>query len=226
MKNKIAALIGVLWLTGLGSSPAAVIRLWEIAFNIDGALYNPNLGDPVPAAVEASGFDWTTGLGSLTVAVAGTGNHYLGAFFDHDIGNTPNYATVNGTPAAGQSWEADEPGYVFGNIYPHLAASALDNQNAAPPDRPFDTSLALGWSFFLDAGQSALLTLALSPDEPQGGFYLAQSDSDSDGPTTLFLSGGLQIQGAPIPDNGRSLMLLGGAVLALAVCSRLRCFRH
>jgi hypothetical protein len=109
-------------------APAAVIALFDFAFNVDGVL----TANAFPAGVNGAGFDTGTGLGSVQVTVSGAGVHYVGMFVDHEIDETANtFFNETGAPAgvlpAGLSWEVDEPGFVTGDIYDNLTAGALDN---------------------------------------------------------------------------------------------------
>lgn len=189
LKTGMAAL-GVAAIAALAmpaAAPAAVIGLTDFALNVDGG---------APPAADLSAFDTATGLGTITVSVSGPGLHFAGLFVDHEIDAAAN-GFVNetgmavGTPAAGESWEIDEPGFgggtgvYFGDIYANLANGALDNAllvnlsdgtSGAPPD---DISMALGWDFLLTAEEEALIRFVLSTTPPSGGFYLVQTDPDS-----------------------------------------------
>jgi hypothetical protein len=191
--------------------------LSEYGFNIDGTV-SANL---VPAGVNIGGFDTGTGLGTITVTLDGAGGHYGGLFLDHDIDAAFNtffneIGTASGVPSAGQSWEIDEPGWTFGNIYDNFSAGSLDNSfGTADPE---DVSMALAWAFSLSAGETALLSFNVSDTAPTAGFYLAQTDPDSDpnsGPTSLYFSSSLKIRGQGVPDGGSSLVLLVCAMTGL-----------
>jgi len=172
----------ILALTGwtISSASAGVIVLQEWAFNVNGVISDSLLGDPNPT----SGALNAEGLGTLTWSINTPGAHKFISFFDHDIDIPINtwfneYGVANGAPAAGQSWEIDEPGYVFGDIYTNLTAGALDNSNGVPVNARDDVSMALGWDFLLNSGDTATITLILSRTAPASGFYLSQTDPDS-----------------------------------------------
>jgi len=194
----------------------AVVDLEEYAFNIDGTVSNPTWGDPIPAGVNTTLFDDITGLGTISAKITGVGSHYFAGFFDHDIddvnpGNSffNEYGWTSGTPGSGQSWEIDEPGYVFGDIYFNFEDSALDNENNVPDTAPEDVSMAMGWDFTLASDEIAVIQLSLSRDQPNSGFYLAHTDPDppSDG-ATIYFQGLLSIHAVTTPDLGSSLFLL------------------
>ncbi|MGJ5818432.1 hypothetical protein [Paludibaculum fermentans] len=91
-----------------------------------------------------------------------------------------------GTPAsaiAATSWEIDEPGFLFGNIYQHLVAGALDNTNSVPASTPDDVSMALGFPLGdIKAGATVTLVLRTSRIDIGG---LRQVDPDSNVSTWL-----------------------------------------
>ena len=81
--------------------------------------------------------------------------------------------------------------------------------------------MAFGWDFVLGAGERALLSFFLASSLPEDwtGFYLAQTDPDTQG--TLFFWSTLDIEtdgggGTPVPDGGVGLagLLLGLAGIA------------
>ncbi|NOQ65172.1 MAG: hypothetical protein GQ582_11735 [Methyloprofundus sp.] len=201
---------------------AASIALFDYGFNIDSNI--TLLGDTLPAEINASGFDFTTGLGSISINLSGAGTHTVDAFFDHDIdtGNNTHFnetAFSNGVAIAGQSWEMDEPGYVNGDIYDNFQDSLLDNGIGTSiygnTSFPEDVSMAMGWDFLLAANETALINLLLSDTAPTGGFFLIHSDSESD--NSIYLSSSLSITAVPVTD---SLWLMISGLLGLVTVKR------
>jgi hypothetical protein len=178
------------------------IRLSDWAFNVSGTLYQHDVSGVtndfsiLPPYFDYSGFDQSTGLGNIVVTYTPgpDGDYYFIGFFDHDIsifdnGWTNEYGNTQGIPTPGQSWEIDEPGWVFGDIYDHVLAGALDNSNSIPPGSPEDVSMAMGWNFHLVMNQSAVLTLHVTQDPsaiPPNVLYLQQVDPDSNEMIYLF----------------------------------------
>ena len=184
MKKATIILLAFIWLVlGVSIAPAADIALFDWSINLDGAIYATV--DSLPANIDVTAFDFLTGLGSIKVSISGTGSHYLALFLDHEIDEEKNtffneYGSVTGTVATGQSWEIDEPGFVFGDIYYNFLASSLDNTNSIPDSIHDDVSMALGWDFSLSAGQTTAITFNVSTEESNvGGICLQQYDPDS-----------------------------------------------
>lgn len=203
----------------------ADIGLFEYGFNLDGTVSNITLGDPLPAGVNDSAFNAATGLGSISYSVNTPGSHYFGLFVDHEIDELINtffneYGVVTGAatsagPFATLTWEIDEPGYVFGDIYSNFTSGNLDNSNGVPDTAPDDVSMALAWGFTLGPMESASIVMHVSPTAPAGGFYLAQRDPDSD--ASIYFSSSLTVRGdASVPDGGSTAGLLFGVLGGLA----------
>ena len=203
-KTLLLAVVISLWTCSILTAPVAAspITLAEYAANIDGTTsYKPGVVDPVPSGMNISGFDTDTGLGTISLTIGGAGTHYAALFVDHEIDEAINtffneYGNAVGTPAAGQSWEIDEPGWVFGDIYDNFLASSLDNSNGVPSTAPDDVSMAIGWNFSLVAGESANIEWLISETIPTG-FYLQQTDPDS--AKSIYFSSNLEITGKVIP---------------------------
>lgn len=237
-----------------GSARAATIELFDWAFNVDGitvdsltlsgfsGYYTPAAGDlaALAATFDLSGFDFSTdpgtgggglggGLGTISISLAGAGSHFVGAFFDHEIteaGNTffnEDSAAV-GAPAAGQSWELDDPflGDIFFNLLDSadvVPGSALDNMNQAPTGA--DVAMAMGFEFVLATGEQAVIDLVISGITPSSGFYLSHTDPDS--LMTLYLSGTLDIRAIVTPEPG-TVLLLGLALAGVGAARQRRVF--
>jgi hypothetical protein len=218
------ALALLLFFSVTATNASADTFLFDWALNLNGTVYVT--GDALPANVNAAGFDFTTGLGTLTIqyTAAVAENVFLGAFFDHEIDESINtffneVGTVSGAAGAGQSWEIDEPGFVFGDIYTHILAGSLDSTiGSATPD---DVSMAMGWVFAAAAGDTVGATFLLSTNPPASTFYLRHYDPDSD--LAVYLSGSPTIgPEIVIPEPGSVVLLATAAALTILAVRRRR----
>lgn len=179
---KLCFMVGVFLLASVTASQGAVIELYGWGLYLDGTIY-PDAG-ALPGNVNASGFNWTTGLGTLTVSLTSAEAHNVIFYVDHEIDQTYNtwyneYGAETGSLETGQSWEIDEPEYVYGNIYTNFSNGKLDNSNGVPITFPDDVSMALGWNFTLNPGFIANISYTVAYAQPTGIFYLTQTDPDS-----------------------------------------------
>ncbi len=215
-------LLCVIFATSLFCS-AESIELAGWGINLNSTIYQTT--GSLPGTVNASGFDFSTGLGTITIYFnpGAAGNYYLAGFLDHEIDQFVNgywneLGDAVGAPISGQTWEIDEPTGLIGDIWANFNSGTLDNGNNLTT--PEDVSLALGWAFPLTGDQHAVLTLHVGTTAPTSGFYLTQWDPDSitddlPDPNRLYYSGNLSVQGGttPIPEPA-TLLLLGSGLLA------------
>ena len=141
------------------------------------------------------------------------------SFIDAEIDETLNtffneFAETTGALAPGQSFEVDEPGFAFGDIFANARRASLDGTNAVPASAPDDVSMALSFTVAdLAPGQIARFVLMLSEDgDSLGSFAIRHRDSDPRSDTVITFSGTASI----VPEPGTAALLaLGAATLAL-----------
>lgn len=101
------------------------------------------------------------------------------------------------------SWEIDEPGYIFGDIFDHVLSGALDNSNAVPAGMEDDVSLALGFDLGdLVNGASVTGVFELSRLDIGG---LAHTDADS--LDTIYFNGTVDVVVSSVPEPSIPLLL-------------------
>ena len=200
---------------------ATTIALYDYASNVDGAF------DAAPSTYPAPpGSMNPSGLGTWTFTIVGAGDHSIDVFLDYEIDEADNtffneYGAANGAPAPGQSWEIDEPGFVFGDIYDNTMDSLLDNTNAIPDGENDDVSMALGWDFSLPAGNKATIDFIVSNLMPKVPFYLSQTDPDSDASIYFYSSLNIRpIDGGQVPEPGTWILMLTGLAITGGIAAK------
>lgn len=237
------ALVVVAGLALAATASADTVSLQDFLFSVNGTTSCPDAacgGSLTPAGLDATAFDFTTGLGTLVMTFnpGAAGAYFIDLFLDPELHGPffNEYGAVSGAPAAGVSWQIDEPGFGDGNrlgtIFDNTMAGTLDDTNHVPgalsnaandcggnaggtptPACNNDVALALGFEFALAADEQAVLTWTSSLVAPTGGFFLTQIDPDS--PNALFLSGALTIEpSTQVPEPSTLLLLLGGLMSA------------
>ncbi len=143
---------------------------------------------------------------------------YLDAAIDEQENTFFNESAVFTGNTDASSWEADEPGFQFGDIYDNAQAGSLDNSSSVGVGNEDDPSLALGFEIndFM-TGDWFELTFEISEDDIGGlfqfdpdsnfGFYFNASLKIYDGVTTEVL-------------EPSTLSLLGLGVAAIFVTRR------
>jgi hypothetical protein len=214
MKKTGVFVLALLLLVFLAPAARGEAVLYDWALNLNGALYGPTDVPP-----PGSSFNGTTATISY-LAPAG-GSYFFGLFVDHEIDEALNtffneYGSAAGAPPAGLSWEIDEPGYAFGNIFTNFAAGTLDNTTGVPAGAPDDVSMALGWSLVLAPGDRADIAFTIALTAPAAGFYLWQSDTESADNVYLSTTATITPGGATtVPESADwpLLLILGFAVV-------------
>ena len=232
--NKSLVLFAAMAVTNAMPLNAATVQLFEWGINIDGGTTCDGFFGPspscdsgiLPATVDASGFDFMSGLGTITYTITGDGAHHASLYVDHEIvdpvlGNTFfNEFGSTGGMASGQSWQIDDP-FGVGNIFGNFLANSLDDTNHVPAGDN-DVAMAMAWDFILGpgigVGETATVDFLLSEVEPTSGFSLRLTDTDTS--QTVYFSSTLDIQPNPVPVPGALLLFGSGLVGLMGTCFR------
>ncbi len=223
-----SAAIAAAFLLSVRTSGATDISLFDWGISLDGTSYcdlapcdfDGTLPGDLPASVDASLFDFDTGLGEIAVSMSGTGSHQVSLFLDVEIDEPTNtffneFGATAGVPASGQTWEIDEPGYVFGDIHGNWLDDNLEGVNGVPAAFPDDVSIAIAWDFLLSPGMTASVSFFVSETAPSTGFYLIHTDPDS--ASSIYFSSFLMTAGTPDVPEPLTAPLLIGALVGLVV---------
>ena len=211
------------------ATPVNAATLFEWGININGSttcdgVFGPPSCDStiLPAAVDTSLFDFTTGLGTISYTITGNGLHYTSLYVDHEVGLDPFNESGNevGTLDPDQTWEIGDPFATPPGIFENFLASSLNNSNGVPA-APNDVAMALAWDFTLGvgigAGETATVDFMVSLTAPTNGFFLL---SLVDPVETIYFSSTLDIQPNPVPVPGALLLFGSGLVGLVGACFR------
>jgi hypothetical protein len=179
----------------------------------------------------------SNGLGTLTWQFANNTSRTLFdvslfGYLDGDIDQSVNsyfneygkYVSVTGSGSADanpDSWEIDEPGFTFGDIYSNMMTGSLDNANSVPAGMEDDVSLALGFDLGnILAGETWTLSFFVSAENIGGLFH-----GDADSGTGVYVNGAVNMQQvAAVPEPSTWLAFLLG-MTGLSLVQRKRLFR-
>jgi len=149
-------------------------------------------------------------------------NAWLGGFLDIDIDSSNNtffneygeFVEVSGAGAGDSnpdSWEIDEPGWLFGDIYDNLSDGYLDNSNNVDSSFPDDVSFGLGFDLgTLDSGATWDVTFEISTANI-GGLSIIDPDSAA----TFYWNGAATVNNQTpdpvvVPEPGSIALLVMG----------------
>jgi len=218
--RNLAIAAGLVLGLGLAASPSVKADSTSLADSLI-VISGPgvSVSDDSTASGSGSGYSYTSSgfaggtptggsvYGSFTVTItsAAGGTYFVGGYFDPEL-SVPfynEYAAVNGSAAAGQSWEVGDP--VYSNIYTDTQNNTLSNANAIPSGTSNyggsctttcvgsngDVALAMGFDETLVAGEVETVTFSISATNP-GGFNIEQVhpvDGDNSTATDAYFSG-------------------------------------
>lgn len=218
-------------LISLSDTPVAppVFDLNDWGFRVNGVPFYNGGGTPQPSDIDTGNFDFTTGLGTVTITdtpgVAGTYSvsSYENVIIDEDLYTAWDAVGYNSGPApAGVSWQIGDPNAmcssfdVNGNCIPNPDYIFTDFDSDSLEDINYSTALgdvawALGQQFTLGASDTAVVTFTISQTPPTGGFYLQEIDPES--PANVYEQVSLQvIPGSSSIPEPSTFGLIGGSI--------------
>ena len=217
-----ALLVALAFLLLTATTTLAGPVLWDWSVNINGSTFNP---PALPGSVDASGFDFGTGLGSMILTFdAGSnqfGGIYLYIFFDYGFGDVVDaYAASNGGVPIGATYQLADPN--LGVLWTNFSTNALDGTNTVGTYSPplnvcCDVGMALIQAFDVNAGNAGKLTFTVSTVKP-AGFSLQENGYNSG--EVVYLSESFSqapAGGGGIPEPGTlALLALPLALMGLS----------
>jgi PEP-CTERM motif-containing protein len=173
------------------SALADTLTLYNWGFNVDGTLYDkPNpLPSTPPVSFNTGGFNFSEGLGSLTLVVAGPpSSHFVDVYFDHDLiaaSPSTDFAAAVGALPTGESWEIGAGSAA--NLFAAFSANTYSDTNNLPG--PGDVATGLGLAFTTTSADPwGLVTITVRETAPTSGFYLHQYNTSGSTPTDIYIS--------------------------------------
>jgi hypothetical protein len=173
------------------------------------------------------------GLGAVTITLGAGAMQFLAFYADYDVdyntfGSFDDSARTSGTLGTGWSFEVDDPNTsnIGSDIATFSNASPFPDTNnvgtaSGPPTQCCDVAFALGvGGINVNPGGSATVTFTVANLAPKTGFYIQQTNADTN--DSIFLSATLSVTnpGNSTPEPGTFALGLGVACVALGMVRR------
>jgi hypothetical protein len=228
-----------------GALQAAQVSLQDWCINVNGSVdassvaNNPsnscNGGTNAPlSSVLTGAFDQTLGqdsssntLGTVTVALAPGLNQYVSFYADYDIdyndfGSADDLATLIGATQVGYSYELDDPN--ASNLFSDFASNELTNTNNVGTPGTNTQCCNVSWALAVSGidvlpGGSATVTFNLAAAAPTSGFYLKQTNQDTNDSVYLAVMDNVQNQvpGSDTPEPATFELAMSAAGMTIVI---------
>lgn len=234
----VALIALIVLMVGAQPAKAGSVSLadWCVNFNGDTSTAC-NGGGGGGGGIDLSFFDMTlepglNTLGTVTVTLGPGLGQFVAFYADYDVdfatyGSFDDYASTGGAQPLGWSYSVNDPGATDGTLpwglvlFDQFYNNVLDNTNhqpafSGPPTECCDVAFALSMgSIDVLAGGSATATFVIGTTAPTSGFYIQQTNADTN--DSIYLQGGVvvnnPVSGVPEPST-LALGLVGGCLLA------------
>jgi hypothetical protein len=226
MKRFIAGhvvLFGLLLSANTAFASNGGASLYDWCFNVNSDISACNDG----GTTSVSGFDntletvGTNSLGTASFLLGPGSNQFVSFYADYDIdfaqfGSFDDFASVHGSLPTGWSYMLADPNDQ--TLFGIFAANTLDNSNSvSTPSEPkfncCDVASALSISGInVAAGGEATVTFSVSSFSPEVGFYLQQTNANTQ--NSIYISASVNVQNpeGPVVPEPSTFMLGAGAV--------------
>jgi hypothetical protein len=168
-------------------------------------------------------------LGSVTVTLNNAPNQYVSFYSDYDVayglyGSFDDSISVQGALPGGVSYSAKDPSSSGASLptgftlFDQFSNNNLDNTNSVgvpsgPPGECCDAAWAMALSGINGSGT---VTFTVSDTAPGSGFYLQQTNTDTQGSIYLSVSSAIVSGPSGVPEPSTFALGLGAIGMALA----------
>lgn len=233
MKGLFALLAAAAAMAALpqGAKAGPVTSLADWCVNVNGDTTSAcNFAGGGGGAIDLTGFDQTlepapNTLGIITVMLGPGASQFVSLYADYDLsyslyGSFDDFASMGGALPAGWNFSVNDPNTP--SLFTQFSGNSLDNTNwlptpAGPPSQCCDVAWALSLgNINVAAGGSATATFVVSDVAPASGFYIQQTNQDTN--ESIYLQGNVggpgPAPGVPEPSTLGMVLLSGGFLVA------------
>jgi hypothetical protein len=163
-------------------------------------------------------------LGTITIALGPGANQFVSFYADYDVsfslyGSFDDFASTSGALPAGLSFSVNDPN--TSSLFTQFSSNTLDGKNllvpSGPPTNCCDVAFALSLgNINVAAGGSTTATFVVSDPAPASGFYIQQTNQDTN--ASIYLQGNVGGLGpapaVPEPSTFGMVLLTGSFLVA------------